>query len=67
LAAAYRAAGVLLWDHPVRSEGHDPASPYFWGDLCRDRIEYWRNFTFATSDVLTACPGCRTTTPPDRW
>lgn len=56
LAAAYRAAGVLLWDHPVRSEGHDPASPYFWGDLCRDRIEYWRNFTFATSDVLTACP-----------
>ncbi len=55
-AAAYRAAGRFLWDHRVRSEGHDPASPYYWGDLCRDRIEYWRSFTFRTSDVLTACP-----------
>ncbi len=52
----YRAISPRLWDHHGRSEGHDPSSPYFWGDLCRDRIDYWRNFTFATSDVLAACP-----------
>jgi hypothetical protein len=27
-------------------EGHTPESPYFWGDLCRDRIDYVRNFVF---------------------
>lgn len=55
-SAAYRAVGPVLWDHRLRSEGHIPGSPYFWGDACRDRIDYWRNFTFATSDVLDAGP-----------
>jgi hypothetical protein len=27
-------------------EGHTPESSYFWGDLCRDRIDYVRNFVF---------------------
>ena len=27
-------------------EGHAPESPHFWGDLCRDRIDYVRNFVF---------------------
>jgi hypothetical protein len=31
--------------------GHVDDSPYFWGDLCRDRIEYVRNYTFP--DVRT--------------
>ena len=26
--------------------GHVPDSPYFWGDLCRQRIRYVRNFVF---------------------
>ena len=56
-ALAYRAAGPLLGEPRASSEGHDPASPYFWGDVCRDRIDYWRNFTFATSDVTELCPG----------
>jgi hypothetical protein len=29
-----------------RFEGHIPESPYFWGDICRDRIDYVRNFVF---------------------
>jgi hypothetical protein len=55
-ATAYRAVGPLVWDHDVRSEGDDPASPHFWGDVCHDRIDYWRNFTFCSSDVLDVCP-----------
>jgi hypothetical protein len=27
-------------------EGHAPGSPHFWGDLCRDKIDYVRNFVF---------------------
>jgi len=27
-------------------EGHDPASNYFWGDICRENITYVRNFVF---------------------
>jgi hypothetical protein len=38
-------AGMVL--HPKYAfEGHNPATPYFWGDLCRGTIEYVRNFVF---------------------
>lgn len=38
-------AGMAL--HPKYAfEGHNPATPYFWGDLCRGTIEYVRNFVF---------------------
>lgn len=33
------------------SEGQDPDSPYFWGDLCQRHVEYVRGFTFAGMDV----------------
>ena len=36
--------------------GHVPGSPYFWGDLCRERITYVRNFTFANANTLAVCP-----------
>ncbi|HSU13294.1 hypothetical protein [Longimicrobium sp.] len=29
-----------------RFDGHDPASPRFWGDVCRERFRFVRNFTF---------------------
>lgn len=37
-------------------EGHKEDSKFFWGDLCRDRIEYVRNFVFNDIDTLGACP-----------
>jgi hypothetical protein len=37
-------------------EGEDPTSAYFWGDLCLERIEYVRGFTFAELDLLRADP-----------
>jgi hypothetical protein len=36
--------------------GHIDGDPLFWGDLCRSRIRYVRNFTFADIDTLAACP-----------
>ncbi len=39
-----------------RHYGHDPASPYFWGDLCRDRIEYVRNFVYQDINTLAQDP-----------
>ncbi|MCB0997034.1 MAG: hypothetical protein KDB21_18195 [Acidimicrobiales bacterium] len=38
------------------SQGHLPTSPHFWGDVLRDRIEYWRSFTFHEVDVLRNAP-----------
>jgi hypothetical protein len=36
--------------------GHVPGDRYFWGDLCRERITYVRNFTFPEPNTLKACP-----------
>jgi hypothetical protein len=39
-----------------RFGGHRPGDRFFWGDLCRERIRYVRNFTFADLNTLRACP-----------
>jgi hypothetical protein len=39
-----------------RYHGHESNHPYFWGDLCKERIKYARNFTFAEINTLKACP-----------
>jgi hypothetical protein len=36
--------------------GHIEGDPLFWGDLCRERVRYVRNFTYADIDTLAACP-----------
>lgn len=43
VAPFYRAMTSL---HQRKFEGHIESSSYFWGDLCRERIEYVRNFVF---------------------
>lgn len=39
-----------------RHFGQVEDNPYFWGDLCRDRILYCRNFVFLDLNTLRACP-----------
>lgn len=34
-------------------EGHDPTSPYFWGDICREKTRYVRFFETLHADTLT--------------
>jgi len=36
--------------------GEHPGRPEFWGDLCRDRIRYCRNFVFRDLNTLNPCP-----------
>lgn len=38
------------------ARGHRPGDPLFWGDICRQRIKYVRNFVFADMNTLNACP-----------
>lgn len=36
--------------------GHRDGDPLFWGDVCRDKVRYVRNFTYSDIDTLAACP-----------
>ncbi len=36
--------------------GHLVGDPLFWGDVCKDRVRYVRNFTFTDVNTLAACP-----------
>ncbi len=38
------------------TEGEEDHSELFWGDLCRTRVRYWRNFTFGGIDTLAQVP-----------
>ncbi len=38
------------------SFGHVEGDKHFWGDLCRARIKYVRNFVFPGMNTLKACP-----------
>lgn len=39
-----------------RFQGHLEDSPLFWGDTCKEKIKYVRNFVFADINTLKACP-----------
>jgi hypothetical protein len=39
-----------------RYYGHVPGHPYFWGDLCKEKIKYVRNFCYPDVNTLKACP-----------
>jgi hypothetical protein len=39
-----------------RYYGHVEGHPGFWGDVCRERIRYCRNFVFTDLNTLRACP-----------
>jgi hypothetical protein len=42
--------GALLNRHEF--SGHDPASPYYWGDIAKARITYVRRYTFPDINLL---------------
>lgn len=47
--------------------GHQPGHPLFWGDLCRDRIRYVRNFVFGDINTLKSCPWMPYHDPARPW
>lgn len=36
--------------------GHREGDPLFWGDVCKTRLKYVRNFVYADINTLAACP-----------
>jgi hypothetical protein len=36
--------------------GHREGDPLFWGDICKAKIRYVRNFTYRDINTLAACP-----------
>ncbi len=36
--------------------GHVKSDPFFWGDVCRDRVRYFRNFVYRDINTLKMCP-----------
>jgi hypothetical protein len=60
LSGAQRLFYNLLHLWPIRtqvvSRGHIQNSPLFWGDHCREKIKYVRNFVFGDINTLKACP-----------
>ena len=54
LSTAYRIAWAR--NRAAVHQGHVEDSPYFWGDLCKERIRYVRNFVFSQPNTLGTCP-----------
>jgi len=50
-----------------RHFGHVEGHPYFWGDLCHDRIRYCRNFIFSSLNSLRICPWMPYYDPERPW
>jgi hypothetical protein len=47
---------LTRYNHYRRFQGHVETSEYFWGDHCRERIKYVRNFVFREINSLKVCP-----------
>ena len=55
-SALYRAAERRLQPERPRFSGEEPTSEYFWGDVCRERITYWRGLSFNRLNLLEVTP-----------
>lgn len=55
-SGAYSLIQRLLQPNRPQFSGEDPTSRFFWGDLCQQHVTYWRNFAFAETNTLRACP-----------
>lgn len=47
--------------------GHVAGHPWFWGDLCRERVRYCRNFIFSDLNTLRTCPWMPYYDPSRPW
>lgn len=50
----YRA--ILKWRGHDAFRGHVENDPLFWGDVCRSKLNYVRNFQFSNINTLAECP-----------
>jgi hypothetical protein len=69
LSGIRRSMYLLLTRHKAANQhfGHVEGHPYFWGDLCQERIRYCRNFIFPGLNTLRACPWMPYHDPDRPW
>ncbi len=56
ISEGYKVFNRLKRGQAAQSLGHRENSEYFWGDICRERISYVRNFTFHDINTLKNDP-----------
>ena len=47
---------IIKYSNVNKFQGHIKNSKYFWGDICKDKIKYVRNFVFNDINTLKQCP-----------
>ena len=47
---------LTLGRNKGKYRGHIQGDDHFWGDACKERITYYRNFVFQDINTLKACP-----------
>jgi hypothetical protein len=47
---------MTFYHNRGKYRGHIEGDKYFWGDLCKEKIKYYRNFVFQDINTLKACP-----------
>jgi hypothetical protein len=57
----------FLLQRGQKFRGHLSDDPLFWGDLCRERVRYVRNFTFTDLNTLAMCPEMPYHDPARPW
>lgn len=47
---------VTQYRYNKKYRGHIEGDCFFWGDICREKVKYVRNFVFPDINTLKACP-----------
>ena len=65
--SGWRRALYSLVQRGQRFRGHLTGDPYFWGDICKERVRYVRNFTFTDLNTLNNLPHIPYHDPERPW
>lgn len=63
----WRRLAYMLVQRGQKFRGHIKGDPLFWGDLCRERMRYLRNFVFSDLNSLKMCPHMPYHDPSKPW
>lgn len=63
----WRRLAYLAVQRGQKFRGHIEDDPCFWGDLCKERVRYVRNFTFHDLNTLACCPHMPYADPARPW
>ena len=52
----YKAIMFIKREHRNIFHGESKGNPFYWGDICKERIKFVRNFVYNDINTLKACP-----------